>query len=250
MKNNYNPYSLEGKTIFITGASSGIGRTTAIECSKLGARCIITGRNTERLQDTFNQLEGVGHEKIIADLSIQEDIDSLVMQLPQLDGFVNNAGIASSKLISFLKQSDLDNVFIINTFAPVLLTKAILKKKLLNNGASVVITSSIAAISPTPGNSVYGMTKSAMKTFAEYCAIEVAQKNIRVNSVHPGMVDTEMTRNTIFSEEELERDKNKYPIRRYGKPEEIAWAIIYLLSDATKWVTGSQIIIDGGVHLI
>lgn len=250
MKSDYNPYSLVGKTIFITGASSGIGRVTAIECSKLGAKCIITGRNIERLQETFDQLEGDGHLQFVADLTNTDELDTLVSQLPQLDGFVNNAGVASSKLIPFLKQLDLDRVFSINTFAPVLLTKAILKKKLMQNGSSIVITSSIAAIAPTIGNSVYGMSKSAIKTFSEYCALEVAHRNIRVNSVHPGMVDTEMTRNTIFSEEELEKDKNKYPIKRYGQPEEIAWAIIYLLSDATRWLTGTQIVVDGGVHLV
>lgn len=245
----YNPFSLEGKTILITGASSGIGRATAIECSKLGARCILTARNEERLNETLSQLEGDGHSFIVADLTSTEDIERLATEVPVLDGLVNNAGITVTRLISFLKINDLDTLFSTNTFAPALLTKFILKKKKIKNEGSIIFTSSVAAVTSTLGNAIYGMTKSAIKTFSEYCAVEVASKNIRVNSILPGMVRTEMVQNIVFSTEELERDMAKYPLKRYGNPEEIAWAIIYLLSDASKWVTGSQLIIDGGVHL-
>ena len=112
------------------------------------------------------------------------------------------------------------------------------------------MVSSLASKTVAPGNAVYGISKSAIKTFAQYCALEVANKGIRVNSIHPGMVDSEMTRNLSFSQEELELDKKHYPLKRYGNPEEIAWSIIYLLSDATKWVTGTQLVIDGGAHLV
>ena len=233
----------------ITGASSGIGRATAIECSKLGAKCVLTARNEERLQATLAAMEGEGHIIIPADLTSAEDVERLASEAPEVDGLVNNAGIAHSKLVSFLKQSDLDSVFGANTFAPVMLTKWLLKKKKIKNEGSIVFTSSIAAMSANLGNAVYGMSKSAIMTFAEYCATELAAKKIRVNSVHPGMVNTEMTQNVVFSEEELEKDKNNYPLKRYAEPNEIAWGIIYLLSDATKWVTGTQLIIDGGVHL-
>ena len=246
----YNPYSLDGKTILITGASSGIGRATAIECSKLGANLILTARNEERLKSTLDTLEGIGHKMIVADLTLPADLECLVNSLPKLDGLVNDAGIVMSKPIPFVKKEDVEKVLEINTFAPIMLTKSILKKKLMSNQSSIVMVSSLAAITFAPGNSVYGISKSAIKTFAEYCAVETACKGIRVNSVLPGMVNTEMTRNLSFSSEELEADKNHYPIKRYGNPEEIAWAIIYLLSDATKWVTGTQIIIDGGVHLV
>ena len=142
----YNPFSLEGKTILITGASSGIGRTTAIECSKMGASCIITGRNEMRLQETFEQLEGNGHSKIIADLTKENERILLVNKIPQLDGLVNNAGVTQTKAIGFVNQADLDTVFTINTFAPVLLTKEIIKQKKIKRGASIVVTSSLAAI--------------------------------------------------------------------------------------------------------
>ncbi len=246
---SYNPYSLEGKTILVTGASSGIGRATAIECAKLGARVVVTGRNVERLQETFNQLVRDEHQQIIADLTTPEGLEKLAIETPVLDGLVNNAGITITKPIPFIKEDDLQKVFDINTFAPVMLTKWLIKKKKINKGASIVITSSVASMSYAPGNAVYGMTKSAIATFSKYCAIEMFEKNVRVNSVHPGMVDTEMTRNLSFSTEEIAADKAKYFGKRYAEPQEIAWAIIYLLSDASSWITGSQLVIDGGIHI-
>ena len=246
----YNPYSLDGKTILITGASSGIGRATAIECSKLGAKCIITARSESRLQDTFESLEGNGHKQIIADLTKNDNLIQLVNDVPMLDGLVNNAGIALTKLISFIKEDDLNNMFSVNTFAPVLLTKELLKKKKINKGGSIVITSSLASMRETLGNAVYGMTKAAVESFSRFCALEFSNKQIRVNSVHPGMVNTEMVDELILSTEDRENDKKKYPLQRYGKPQEIAWAIIYLLSDASSWMTGSHIVIDGGFHLV
>ena len=247
---NYNPFSLEGKTILITGASSGIGKATAIECSKLGAHVVVTGRDAARLQETFDQLEGEGHLQIIADLTNPESMDQLVAEVPQLDGLVNNAGIGYNKPMAFIKQSDLDAMFDTNTFAPVLLTKLIVKKKKLNKGASIVFTSSIAAMRETMGNAIYSMTKAAIASFAKTCALELGEKGIRVNSVHPGMVETKLIHDGAVSEEDLQNDmNNNYPLKRYGRPEEIAWAIAYLLSDATAWVTGSQLVIDGGFHL-
>lgn len=246
---NYNPFSLEGKTILVTGASSGIGRTTAIECSKLGAHVVITGRNAERLQETFDQLEGDGHLQIIADLTDAESLEQLVAQIPQIDGLVNNAGIAQTKLISFLKPTDLENIFSVNTYSPVLLTKMLIKNKKINKGGSIVFTSSVAAMASDIGNAVYGMSKSAIQAFSRYCAAEFAAKQIRVNSVHPGAIETSMLRDGILSDEDRQKDMQRYPLGRYGKPEDVAWAIVYLLSDASAWVTGSQLVIDGGLLL-
>lgn len=247
---NYNPYSLEGKTILITGASSGIGQRTAIECSKLGARCVITGRNVERLQETFNQLEGVGHVQIVADLVNQEDLDTLIESTPVIDGLVNNAGISISKPIAFYKQSDLEKTFQTNTFIPMLLVKGLLKKKKINKGGSVVFMSSIAAYCSHLGNGIYGASKSALMTYMRYCSKELSEKLIRCNSVHPGMVETKLIHDGAVSEEDLKRDLEKYPLKRYGKPEDIAWAVIYLLSNASSWITGTELVIDGGATLI
>lgn len=245
----YNPFSLVGKTILITGASSGIGRTAAIECSKLGATCVINGRNEERLQETMNQLVGDGHQYIIADISSQEGIDELVAQTPCLDGLINNAGISKSRPISFYKQAELESIFQTNAFAPMLIVKTILKKKKLNRGASIVFTSSTAAFMSSFGNGIYGASKAALMSYMHYCARELADKEIRANAVHPAMIDTPLIHDASFSEEDMQKDMQRYPLKRYGKPEEVAHMMIYLLSDASAWVTGQSYIIDGGISL-
>lgn len=245
----YNPFSLQGKTILITGASSGIGKVTAIECSKLGASCIISGRNQDRLQETMFLLDGNDHQKIIADLSTQEGIDYLVENSPILDGLVYNAGVTVNKPVAFYKQSDLDFVFQTNTYAPMLINKAFLKKKKIKKGGSIVFTSSVASITTSLGVGIYGASKSALTTYMRYCARELGEKGIRVNAVHPGMVETKLIHGGALSEDDLKKDMAHYPLGRYGKPEEVAYAVIYLLSDAASWITGSNLLIDGGYTL-
>lgn len=246
----YNPFSLKEKTILVTGASSGIGRATAIECSKLGAIVIITGRNSERLQQTYDSLYGLGHLQIIADLNNLEDLTSLVNQVPILDGVVNNAGIAKTQPISFIKEEDLQKIFATNTFTPILLVKQLLRKKKINKNASLVFTSSVSAIKSDLGNSVYGASKAALQSYVRYCARELAPKSIRANSIHPGMVTTPLITGGAHSDDDLQTDAQKYPLGRYGSPEEIAWSIIYLLSDASAWITGHSLIIDGGISTL
>ena len=246
----YNPFSLKGKTILVTGASSGIGRATAIECSKLGAIVIITGRNSERLQQTYDSLYGLGHLQIIADLNNLEDLTSLVNQVPILDGVVNNAGIAKTQPISFIKEEDLQKIFATNTFTPILLVKQLLRKKKINKNASLVFTSSVSAIKSDLGNSVYGASKAALQSYVRYCARELAPKSIRANSINPGMVNTPLITGGAHSDDDLQTDAQKYPLGRYGRPEEIAWSIIYLLSDASAWITGHSLIIDGGISTL
>lgn len=246
----YNPYSLEGKTILITGASSGIGRATAIECSRMGAKCVISGRNEERLNDTFVHLEGEGHVQIIADLSTQDGIDTIVDAAPILDGVVNNAGQGYNRPISFYKRSDLEMVFSTNTFAPMLLTKGLYKQKKIKKGGSIVFTASIAVNETALGNGIYGASKGAIDSFMRYCAQEFSMKKIRANAVLPGMIETKLIHRGIYSEEDLQKAMEEYPLKRYGTPEEVAWAIIYLLSDASAWVTGSSLLIDGGKMLV
>lgn len=246
----FNPYSLENKTILVTGASSGIGKATAIACSKMGAHIVITGRNAERLQETFQELEGDGHLQIIAELTNEDDLKHLVDEVPLLDGLVNNAGIGSKTPINFIKQSALQNILDVNTIAPILLTKMLLKKKKLQKGASMVLTSSISGVcSVDIGNTLYSVSKSAIDGFMKNAAKELAEKGIRVNSVNPGMVDTPINDYSNVSEEQMQADMLRYPLKRHGKPEEIAYAIIYLLSDAAAWITGTALKIDGGYSL-
>lgn len=245
----YNPFSLEGKTILVTGASSGIGRTTAIECSKMGAICVITGRSEERLNETLSHLIGDGHVCIAADISTQEGIDKLISEIPMLDGVVNNAGISTSKPISFYKQSDIERIFQTNAFAPMLVIKSILKKKKINSGGSIVFTSSTAAFMSSFGNGIYGSSKAAVMSYMHYCAKELAEKGIRANAIHPAMIDTPLIHDAAFSEADMQADMQRYPLKRYGRPEEVAYMMIYLLSDASAWVTGQSFVIDGGICL-
>ena len=247
----YNPFSLFGKTILVTGASSGIGRATAIECSKLGACMVITARNEERLSETMRLLEGDGHQYMTADLTIEDDIKQLTEQLPELDGVVYAAGISMLKPIQVISENDIQNIFTTNYNAPVLLTKTLIKKHKLKKEASIVYISSISGNGNTAtALSLYGSTKSALSSFARYAAVELSGKNIRCNTICPGRIETRLLQNQTMSDEDIAKDLAKYPLHRYGKPEEVAQAAVYLLSDATKWITGTSITIDGGRTLM
>ena len=250
MSNYYNPYTLSGKRILVTGASSGIGRSTAVECAKMGAKVIVTGRNAERLQETCNQLAGEGHMMVVADLSKPEDIDTLVSAAGCVDGIVNNAGFTVTKPIPFIRAEVLEQILQVNTIAPIMLLKGLLKRKSLGKGASIVFTSSLSGIGKVSvGNSMYASSKGAISAFVRGAARELADKGIRVNAVCPGMVDTGILDAGTISPEQLEKDRLRYPLKRYGRPEDVAWAIIYLLSDATSWMTGVNLIIDGGISV-
>ncbi len=247
---NYNPFSLEGKTLLITGASSGIGQATAIECSKLGAKVIITARNEERLKETLSKMEGEGHQFFIAEQTNTEEVMNLVSELPQLNGVVLCAGKGMTIPFPFCTREKYDEIFNVNYFAPVELLRLLVKKKKLVQNSSVVFVSSIGGIkSFSLGNGVYGASKAAINSTMKFCARELAAKKIRVNSINPGMVNTKLIKGGAISEEQHQLDMQKYPLKRYGEPEEIAYGIIYLLSDASAWVTGHALIIDGGVTI-
>lgn len=245
----YNPYSLEGKVILVTGASSGIGRATAIECSKMGAQVILTARNKERLEDTLSEMEGTNHQIVVADLSTEEGIDNLVAQLPLLDGIVSNAGILKTLPIQFIKKVNLFDVLNVNTVAPILLIQSLYKRKKINKGGSVVFTSSAASMFADVGNAIYSSSKGAIDSFMRVAALELAVKKIRCNCVNPGMVETPLINKGTFTQEDKEREINRYPLKRYGEPTDIALAIVFLLSDASSWITGINLKIDGGVTL-
>ena len=246
----YNPFSLKGKTILVTGASSGIGKATAIECSKLGANVVITGRNEQRLHETLAMLEGEHNLMIVSDLSNEESLANLVEQCPSLDGLVNNAGSTIMTPTQFISRDKLIQVLEVNTIAPILLTQMLLKKKKLGKGSSIVVTDSISGVKiASPGNVLYSTSKSAINGFVKNAALDLAGKNIRVNAVCPGMIATHILDNASVAAEDLAEDMKKYPLKRYGKPEEVAYAIIYLLSDASAFTTGASIVIDGGFTL-
>ena len=243
----YNPYSLEGKTILVTGASSGIGRATAIECSKMGATVVVTARNEERLKETLGVLEGQGHSMIICDLTSDDELNNLVELCPELDGLVCNAGINKLAPIRMLKEADMSNIFSVNTFSPIFLLQKLTKKKKIKDDGSVVFTSSISGIGAAAvGESMYIASKGAISAFVKAAALEYSKKGVRVNAVCPGMVKTDMSDAYELNEGDNEDLKN-YPLGRYATLEDIAWGIIYLLSNASSWVTGTNMVIDGGL---
>jgi len=247
----YNPFSLSNKTIFVTGASSGIGKAIAVECSKMGAKVVITGRNEERLNETFNQLEGNEHLKICADLSNLEELDKLVDFLPPLTGLVNCAGVADYLPFPFINRDKMNKTFDVNFFAPALLTQKLLKgKKILGNGSVVFVSSISGVYCSAYGGSLYSASKGAINGLVKGMALDLSAKQIRVNSVNPGVIDTNIFESGVIAEEQLKEEIKRYPLKRYGKPEEVAYAVIYLLSDASQWVTGSNLIIDGGYTLL
>lgn len=247
----YNPYSLENKTILVTGASSGIGRATAIECAKLGASVVVTARNEDRLSAVLADLDtGMGqkHQMVIADIATSAGIDSLVAAIPTIDGLSSNAGIAlGNSPIKFIGEEQMHNLMQTNTYSHALLAKTLFKKKLIAKNGSMVFTASIGGtVSHGPGNTLYGMSKNALLAFAKYAAIEFAPRGIRVNCVSPGMIETPLINLDALTDEDKAIDADKYLLKRYGKPEEVARTTAFLLGDASSFITGTAIIVDGG----
>ena len=244
-----NPFSLSGKTILVTGASAGIGRGIAMACAGMGAQVILTARNTARLQETLSALEGEGHIYIAADLTDATQRTALVEQLPTLHGVVHCAGVGSRVPCKMLTQEDLDYVMKPNAEAPMLLQAELLSEKKVQKGASVVFIASAAAAMPSAGNAAYSASKAAIIAYAKCLAQELAPRQIRVNSISPTMVWTDLALVGATTEQLTEAEK-LYPLKRYGQPQDIAHLVIYMLSDASQWMTGSDVQITGGTQML
>lgn len=245
-----NPYTLEGKKILITGASSGIGRQTAIRCAEAGAKLVISGRNKERLDDTLCHLAGVGHECITCDFSIEENIDEFAAQLPKLNGMMLCAGYSKTMLIKHNKRDYLHDAFNANALCNFNLMQLLLKQKKIENGGSVVFISSVASHRPYKGNSIYSATKGAINSFAKVMAIELAPQKIRVNCIQPGIIlDLNTWKEGTISVDQWKEENDRMPLG-FGNPDDIAYATIFLLSDISKWITGTDMIVDGGQSII
>ena len=245
----YNPFTLEGKTILITGASSVIGRRTAIECAKMKATLIITGRNSERLQQTYRELEGEGHQWFVADLTNHQEIKDLVSACSMLNGVFLCAGVTDTTPVKFMTAEKINRVLDINLISPMLLLKELLTQKKLQKGASLVFMSSMGATQVAPGLGIYAASKRGLNAVMHTVALELAARKIRANSIMPSMVKTELLDTlSSLSQEDLAKDEARYPLG-YGQPEDIAYAAIYLLSDASRWITGTELHMDGGSTL-
>ena len=247
-----NPFTLEGKCILVTGASSGIGRGIAVACAKMGAKIVLSGRNEARLQETLASLVGDRHIVLCGDLNFDETRKEIVDKMPALNGVVHCAGISQIQMAKFMDFSSLEGIFQTNVFSPLMLNTLLLKKKKIQKNSSIIFISSISGVYRSQiGEGGYGATKAALAGYIKSLALELSAQGIRVNTIHPGVVETPLLEvsNGTFGEDELDALRQKYPLKRFGKPEDIANCAVYLLSDASNWMTGSNILIDGGFTL-
>jgi NAD(P)-dependent dehydrogenase (short-subunit alcohol dehydrogenase family) len=243
-------FHLKDKKILVSGASSGIGSTVAQKCAEMGAKLVLTGRNEERLLKTFKALSGKGHEWIKADLCDQANLQNLVHMVSGLDGFVHCAGIVKPFPVAFLSASKIKETFDPNFNTAVELLASLFKQKKINEKASLVLLSSVSAQHPHRGGALYAASKSALEAFCKTIALEYSVQKVRCNCIAPAMVKTPMFDHAFesTSEEAMERHVAKYPLG-VGLPEDVAYGAIYLLSEASRWITGTTLIMDGGMLL-
>lgn len=247
-QNKFNPLDLTNRKILVTGASAGIGKATAIYLSKLGARLVILGRNEERLQDTLLELEGENHNKITTDLAELEDMGSIFKQATEdgikLNGLVHCAGIAQVIPLNMLIKKYMLTEMNINYFAYIELVRQYAKKK-FNDGGSIVGISSIAADRAGKCQTNYSASKAAVDISSQALSIELAKKGIRINTVLPGMIETEMATRAQDQGVNLD-DIEENQLLGIGEADDVAASIAFLVSDMSKLITGRRLFVDGG----
>jgi len=238
------PFRLDGKTILVTGASSGIGRQVALSCARMGATIIATGRNEARLAALHEELGGAPHRVVSADLSLAEGIESLTEGIGSIHGVVHSAGVQRLFPVKLLSEKALRSLLDINFVAPVMLTQRLLHRNTIVPGASIVFVSSSSANSGTAGVGPYAASKAALHGLMRCLALEQAKRQIRVNCIVPSAVET-----PLWDPAQLEAQRARHPLG-LGRPDDVANATIFLLSDASRWVTGTELNLDGGVVLV
>lgn len=247
------PFRLDNKLIIITGASSGIGRQCAISCSNMGARVILFGRNSDRLNETLTYMNLPSqHLAFSIDLvdyeNVQDTVNQIIDEFGLLYGLINCAGISTTLPFNMNKTEKMDEFFHANVHSAINLTRLVTKQSNISKeGASIIFISSVMGIAGENGKSLYSMTKGAIIAGARSLAIELAPRNIRVNCISPGVVESPMSKGAIYAknEESFNKIRGMHPLG-LGQPEDVANACIYLLSDASRWVTGTNLIVDGG----
>lgn len=246
----FNPFSLEGKTILITGASSGIGRQCAIDCSKMGAKVVLVARNQEWLEETVSLMEGDGHKAYSFNLEQFSEIKDLIAQIVtengKLDGFIHAAGIEKTAPVKLLSPDDYDAVYKTNCLCAFEIVKN-LGLKQIKAEASIIFIASISGVIARTGLAAYSASKGALISASKVMALEFAKRRIRVNTVSPGTILTPMMEKALneIPEEDRVKRVEGFPLG-LGETTDISYACIYLLSDVSKWVTGQNLIVDGG----
>ncbi len=253
MQSTNHVFSLQNKTVIITGASSGIGRSCVVEASKMGANIILIGRNRERLEETLAMTKHPGQHRIFPiDLTNHEEVDILIEKLKvgkiKINGLVNAAGISTTLPLKRSTPEKIMEFVNSNVVSGINLSRLIVQKQFLDeNGASIIFISSVMGMVGEVGKTLYSISKGALISASRSMALELAAKKVRVNCISPGVVETSMSQNAIYNRDEEARKKIDalHPLG-LGQPEDVANASVYLLSNAARWVTGTNLIVDGG----
>lgn len=245
-----NPMDLTDRKIIVTGASSGLGRQICITLSKLGAHVIMIARRTEELQKTLSMMEGVNHSYYSYDLfdidGISDLIKKIVDENGKLDGFVHSAGLGTMKPLKLNTYDFMKKMYDINVFSFVEICRNYATKK-NNNGGSIVVVSSAASVRGDKAKVAYCSSKGALDSAVQALAAELGAKNIRVNSVHPGWINTEMYQSYVEAVgKQVIAEIEERQIMGVAEPVDIAMPIAFLLSDASKQITGTPVLVDGG----
>lgn len=247
----HHPFDLRGKVIVVTGASSGIGRQCAVSCSRMGAKVILIARNEARLSETLSLMDHAHHQILPMDLTEAVETEEKLAALKDLGGIhgvIHSAGISTTLPLRNISEDKLSNFFKTNVNASINLTRLLTRPGYAaKEGASVVFITSVMGVVGEAGKTLYSLTKGALVAGVKSLALELAPKKIRVNCVSPGVVVTPMSSNAVYSQDEasLEKIRSYHPLG-LGEAEDVANACVFLLSDASRWITGTNLMVDGG----